>query len=210
MNRQINQPRSAHMKNHALKYLMLLTISGMLAPAHAEGDVRRLHGKPSKDQIIQALSAKNVAGDPAGTRDEPIRTRGLRPMPEPGAAPQPEETQRSAKRALDLEIMFEYDSARLTKEGREVLDVLGDALKSQELAGARLIVLEGHTDAKGSDPYNNALSMIRAQAARQYLIQKFSFQGERIRPVGKGKSQLADPADPDGAINRRVRVIVEG
>ena len=195
------------MKQTKFQHLLFLLIAAATTLALADDDVRVLRGKPSREQVIQALSG-NAEQTEAPPR--PTLTRGLVPMSESRAKNPAEEKPRSSKRALDLEIMFEYDSARLTKEGREVLDVLGDALKSEELANARLITLEGHTDAKGSEAYNNALSMIRAQAARQYLIQKFSFQAEKIRSLGKGKSQLADPADPNGAVNRRVRVIVEG
>ena len=198
------------MKNSTFKYLLIVLLGGAMAVAHADEDVLMLRGKPSREQVIQALSGKGADGEPSEAATRPVLTRGLVPMSDARAKNPVEDKPRPGKRALDLEIMFEYDSARLTKEGREVLDVLGDALKSAELANARLIILEGHTDAKGSEAYNNALSMIRAQAARQYLIQKFSFQSEKIRSLGKGKSQLADPADPNGAVNRRVRVIVEG
>ncbi len=190
-------------RNTQLLFVLIATVATL---ALADDDVRVLRGKPSREQVIQALSGNAEQTD----APRPMLTRGLVPMSESRAKSPAEEKSRPAKRALDLEIMFEYDSARLTKEGREVLDVLGDALKSEELANARLITLEGHTDAKGSEAYNNALSMIRAQAARQYLIQKFSFQADKIRSLGKGKTQLADPADPNGAVNRRVRVIVEG
>lgn len=194
------------MKTHLLRALAALALCGMLMPAHADDeDIRMVRGKPSRQQIIEALSGKGSSPEPA-----PVLTRGLVPMSESRPKATTENRPPPSKRALDLEIMFEYDSARLTLEGREVLDILGDALKSEELANARLIVLEGHTDGKGSDAYNNALSMMRAQAARQYLIQKFSFKADKIRSIGKGKSQLADPRDPEGAINRRVRVVVEG
>jgi outer membrane protein OmpA-like peptidoglycan-associated protein len=193
------------MKNILLQTLVALAFGSMLIPAQADEDVRMVRGKPSREQIIEALSNKDKSAEPA-----PVLTRGLVPMSASQAKTAPESRANPSKRALDLEIMFEFDSARLTREGREVLDVLGDALKSDELANASLIVLEGHTDAKGSDAYNNALSMMRAQAARQYLIQKFSFNVNKIRSLGKGKSQLADPRDPEGAVNRRVRVVVEG
>jgi outer membrane protein OmpA-like peptidoglycan-associated protein len=193
------------MKNKLLQTLAALSLGGLLSLALADEDVRMVRGKPSREQIIEALSSKDKSPEPP-----PVLTRGLVPMSASQPKATPESRPHPSKRALDLEIMFEFDSARLTREGREVLDVLGDALRSDELANASSIVLEGHTDAKGSDAYNNALSMMRAQAARQYLIQKFSFNVDKIRSLGKGKSQLADPRDPEGAVNRRVRVVVEG
>ncbi len=107
-------------------------------------------------------------------------------------------------------MLFEFDSARLTADGRDVLDSLGGALASKELADVGRVTLEGHTDAKGSDAYNDSLSLLRAQSARQYLIQKHRIAPGKVAAVGKGKAELADPRDPFGAANRRVRVVVEG
>ena len=136
-----------------------------------------------------------------------MRTRGivLDPAAAKNAAPAA-----PSKRAIDLEVLFEFDSARLTADGRDVLDSLGGALASAELAGVKRVTLEGHTDAKGSDEYNESLSLLRAQAARQYLVQKYKIPTTRLTAVGKGKSEPADPRDPNSAANRRVRVIVEG
>ena len=56
----------------------------------------------------------------------------------PGAASQTA----PAKRAIDLEVLYEFDSARLTADGRDVLDALGGALGSPELADVKSVTLE--------------------------------------------------------------------
>lgn len=180
---------------------------GLLAfslAAFAE-DVNMLRGKPSKEQIIQALGRGGDAGD------APVRrTRGLAignaPAAEAAPAPEP---QSSGPRALDLEIQFDFNSHKLSQDGADVLDQLGEALKSDELSGARRIVLEGHTDAKGSASYNKLLSLRRAQSVRQFLASNHKIPAGKMKAVGKGASELADPGNPEDGINRRVRIILE-
>jgi OOP family OmpA-OmpF porin len=67
------------------------------------------------------------------------------------------------------------------------------------------VTLEGHTDSVGSVEYNQRLSERRANAVRQYLIEK-GIASSRIRVVGYGKLRpIADNKTDDGrAINRRV------
>ena len=55
--------------------------------------------------------------------------------------------------AVDLDIKFDYNSAALTPTVEPQLNSLGSALTSPALLGS-VIMLGGHTDAKGSDEYN--------------------------------------------------------
>ena len=87
---------------------------------------------------------------------------------------------------------------------------LGEALKSDELSGAKAIVLEGHTDAKGSPAYNKILSLRRAQSVKNFLATKHSIPSGKLKAVGKGSTELADPKNPEDSANRRVRIIVDG
>jgi outer membrane protein OmpA-like peptidoglycan-associated protein len=176
-------------------------------------EVGTLRGKPSKDQILQALSPAAGASAPA------FRTRGLsiggdsgKPAtPDaPAAAAASAAAAKAQPRALDLEIPFEFNSDKLTDDGKEVLDQLGEALKSKELSGAKSIVLEGHTDAKGSAVYNKILSLKRAQSVKNFLATKHSIPSGKLKAVGKGSTELSDPKNPEDAANRRVRIIVEG
>jgi outer membrane protein OmpA-like peptidoglycan-associated protein len=66
------------------------------------------------------------------------------------------------------------------------------------------IVVEGHTDSRGSEAYNQVLSEKRAQAVRTALVE-MGVAGERIEAVGYGESQ---PISSDDAVNRRVSIAI--
>ena len=71
--------------------------------------------------------------------------------------------------SIDLKVNFAFDSARLDNESLLTLDVLGRALSSEALKG-QAIEIVGHTDAKGTLEYNDALSQRRAAAVRANLL----------------------------------------
>jgi outer membrane protein OmpA-like peptidoglycan-associated protein len=144
---------------------------------------------PSVDELVEALMPPPQ-----------MRTRGLRPAQQAAV-----ETMRPA---VDLEVRFEFDSAVLTPMAQAVLDNLATALAT-DLAPYRFVV-EGHTDAVGSDAYNLELSERRARAVQDYLLELYRLEPERMTTVGKGESELLVPEQPAAAPNRRVRVINQG
>lgn len=103
----------------------------------------------------------------------------------------------------DMRIQFEFGSAELTPSARQVLDELGAALQSDELSSFQFSLV-GHTDAVGSDDANLSLSEARAQAVKSYLTGQFQIDPVRLDASGAGEADLADPADPNNGINRRV------
>ena len=72
-------------------------------------------------------------------------------------------------------------------------------------------VVEGHTDARGTDAYNQKLSERRANAVREVLVNQYGVDASRVNAVGYGESRpVADNASDTGrAINRRVEAEVE-
>jgi outer membrane protein OmpA-like peptidoglycan-associated protein len=104
-------------------------------------------------------------------------------------------------------IEFEFDSDRLTAQGKLDLDTFGEALVT-DLRDS-MVALEGHTDAVGADAYNQALSERRAAAAKQYLLDSFGIAPSRLTAVGMGKSNpIASNDDAGGrSQNRRVDFI---
>jgi hypothetical protein len=108
-------------------------------------------------------------------------------------------------RAVDLTVYFEYNSAKVTERAREVLDRLGEALASPELARHRFLIA-GHTDAVGTDEFNLDLSYKRAEAVKEYLARVHGIHPHRVAVKGWGRSRLKDRMHPDAAVNRRVEV----
>jgi outer membrane protein OmpA-like peptidoglycan-associated protein len=107
---------------------------------------------------------------------------------------------------IDLEINFDYNSAALTPRTEPQLNNLGKALTSNELAGS-VFMLGGHTDAKGSDEYNQALSERRAEAVKHFLIERYRVPAANLVSAGYGKNGLKNTADPFAAENRRVEIV---
>ena len=113
----------------------------------------------------------------------------------------------AAKRPkIDLDINFEFDSASLAPQAEPQLASLGKALTSPELEGA-VIMLSGHTDAKGSDSYNQDLSQRRAETVKRFLIEHYRIPAENLVTSGYGKTHLKNPANPFDGVNRRVEIV---
>jgi outer membrane protein OmpA-like peptidoglycan-associated protein len=108
--------------------------------------------------------------------------------------------------SVNLYVNFAYDSAELESDARITLDKLGQALKDNRLSSFSFSIV-GHTDAKGSDEYNQRLSERRALAVKTYLESNFGISASRLSSKGMGKLQLLDPSRPEDAVNRRVQVL---
>jgi len=117
-------------------------------------------------------------------------------------------TYRCNERCVHCYLDHDDHGEMTTAEIKDVLDQLGEALKSDALAGAKSIVLEGHADAKGNPAYNRVLSLKRAQSAKNFIASKHGIPEGKLKAVGKGSSEPIDPKNPEDAVNRRVRVIV--
>lgn len=137
-----------------------------------------------RETIIESLKPKPQA-----------KTRSLRNLT----------VEKSEPPSISLTIQFEFDSAEVSLQSRNQLDVLADAMLSNELLEYSFKI-EGHTDAKGSSTYNQKLSERRAASVRAILDAK-GVSEERLETLGKGSSELVNAADPFAAENRRVKFI---
>jgi outer membrane protein OmpA-like peptidoglycan-associated protein len=104
-------------------------------------------------------------------------------------------------------VTFDFNSATLTPQGKQQLDILAEALKEGGLNG-RPITIEGHTDAKGSEDYNLKLSERRAAAAEQYLVGEAGLDPAHLSSVGYGKQRLLPDKPAYAADQRRIEVVV--
>ena len=114
-------------------------------------------------------------------------------------------TSRGIEIALN-DIMFEFDKADLKPKYLSLIDKAIDIIKQH---ATNDIIIEGHTDAIGSDEYNIELSKARAKNVYDYLISK-GLDAKQISYVGLGKKRpIADNTTEAGrARNRRVYIVI--
>ena len=108
------------------------------------------------------------------------------------------------QRRIELIVNFDFDSAMLQPSSLPLLTRLAQALNTERLRALRFQV-EGHTDAKGSDDYNQRLSQRRAQAVVAFLGAQ-GVAAQRLEPEGRGARELLNTDDPFAPENRRVRI----
>ena len=170
----------------------------------------------SADEIIKALKPARITrglttspADAARNAEESKFVNSLRNRPTRSltVAEREQITSIAKKRpSIDLEVNFEYNSDHIASKAVPQVTALGDALSSADLKGGTFI-LAGHTDAKGSETYNQGLSERRAEAVRRFLLEKYGIDAGTIVTVGYGKTQLKNPSEPFASENRRVQVI---
>ncbi len=146
-----------------------------------------------------AAAVKAVTPAPAPA---PVAAPVPAPAPVAPAAPAVE------KVSFAADAFFDFDKATLKTEGKAKLDDLADKVKGLNL---EVIIATGHTDSKGSDAYNQKLSVKRADAVKAYLTGK-GLDASRVYTEGKGEAQpVADNKSDEGrAKNRRVEIEVVG
>lgn len=108
--------------------------------------------------------------------------------------------------SLPVRITFETNSANLTSSAKVALDKIGNALKTDRLIEYSFII-EGHADRSGSFQLNQNLSRARANSVLRYLITQHSISQNRLKPVGKGYSELLNEENPRAPENRRVTFV---
>lgn len=216
-----------------LPYIVLSLFTAVTSNVHADLDVGK--GTATSTEIINEFKNNNPSDEDtvdlqdATTRGMLCKSRGLvsncdvpatpsKPkLRKPPKASRPTVTNPTVnsgntvcqEKGISMEVLFDYNSDALSNAAIEQLRPFGEALASEQLRGLSYRV-EGHTDAVGGDAYNKELSLRRAQAVKNYLTHGFNFTGNYMEVIGKGKSNLADPANPGSEKNRRVRIVKLG
>ncbi len=139
---------------------------------------------------------------PAAAPPPPAAPTPPPPPPPPAPAPAAE------KVTFATDTFFDFDKSALKPEGKAKLDDLAEKAKGINL---EVVIAVGYTDWIGTNAYNQALSVRRAEAVKAYLVSK-GIEKNRIYTEGKGKSNpIADNKTAEGrAKNRRVEIEVVG
>lgn len=151
-------------------------------------------------------------------RDMPSADRILRQLdvaPSIRVAPQRRVTVQEFKRRPDLRraapsieiqaINFEFGSAEIPYSQYRKVEEIANALKrlTSRRSGMRILI-EGHTDAVGSDASNYALSERRAESLKRVLVREFGISSRALETVGYGEEYLLVPTQYENWENRRV------
>jgi outer membrane protein OmpA-like peptidoglycan-associated protein len=139
-----------------------------------------------------SISKHNTTTKPAGHKN-PV---GSKDKARPSQAP--------ALMSIGLPIKFTYNSDEIVATSLPFLEEVGKMLTLPKYTAKRLVI-EGHTDAIGSDSYNKTLSQQRANAVKHYLNQHFGIAETRLRAYGLGESRPLPDYSPDDEANRRVQ-----
>jgi outer membrane protein OmpA-like peptidoglycan-associated protein len=103
-------------------------------------------------------------------------------------------------------ILFDLDESHLRTQAEDNLAELAESLENYE--DTRVLVV-GHTDATGSDSYNQRLSERRAESARTFLLRQ-GIQPDRVEALGRGESEPVATNDTEEGrqLNRRVEIAI--
>jgi outer membrane protein OmpA-like peptidoglycan-associated protein len=122
-------------------------------------------------------------------------------------------TAQEVKIELDADVLFDFDKYSLRPEAADSLRKVGEVAKSY---GNSPVLIEGHTDGKGTHPYNMKLSENRAVSVKNWLVQNASVSAARISTHGWGETKPVAPnTNPNGSDNpsgrqknRRVEITI--
>lgn len=180
------------------------TPPAMAQPSYAQPPQAQPEPTPQprpKRQHIQEAAAPPAAPLPTATprpaqRQSPAQPANMPTGPAAETAPQGQQQ----PNAFGFRINFPFNSADIPRDFYAYIDAVG-GLMSQD--PQLRLVIEGHTDAVGSDQYNVVLSERRAVSVGEYLVRVHHVEPQRIAIAGLGESQPLTP-DPSDSRNRRV------
>jgi outer membrane protein OmpA-like peptidoglycan-associated protein len=116
---------------------------------------------------------------------------------------------------INSDILFDFDQHTLRPDAEAALRQISAAIAKRYPQNAMKI--QGHTDSKGSNVYNQTLSERRATSVKQWLKQQGKVASAQMTTSGYGESQPVAPnTNPDGSDNptgrqknRRVEIVIQ-
>jgi outer membrane protein OmpA-like peptidoglycan-associated protein len=159
----------------------------------------------AEHSAAEVADAEQRARDEAAAREAAERRAGDIER-QIAAITEVQRTERGLVVTLSGDVLFEFDRATLLPAAELKLRQLADTLKRASLG----LTVEGHTDAIGSDAYNQDLSTRRAVAVRDYLLaQGVPADRLKVAGFGEGRPIATNTTDEGRAMNRRVEIIIE-
>ena len=123
------------------------------------------------------------------------------------------ETETEVHIELAADVLFDFDQATILPKAEQTLTQVAQVVRERSQGSVRI---EGHTDAKGSDAYNQRLSLRRAESVTAWLRKQQGLAARPFKAEGFGATRPVAPNtkdggadDPDGRQkNRRVELIL--
>ena len=162
---------------------------------------KRLEDLAKANECSQVISFSNFIENPMYTTGALYKARWTERV----------ETISEAK-ALGMKvrsILFDFDKSDLRQDFVAATKSLGDLMRKYPTA---YVLLEGHTDGKGSEEYNLELSLRRAESVANYLRGSGGVSSDRIivNYFGKANPVASNDTEEGRQLNRRVEIVVGG
>ncbi len=211
---------------------MLSLALGVCAASPTIAQITYFHRPPTVDQLRDALlsptvqspavpAAGGTAALPPGTRtrgivlepdEAPRNAPGARPGAAAAAAILAERARNSAPtspsaRAAALPINFDFGSSRVDRDSLPYIERIASLMRDDP--GLQLVV-EGHTDERGSFARNMVLSWDRAIGVYRALVESYGVDPTRLQLLGKGPLEPLPGTESRDGSNRRVQFRVKG
>ena len=126
---------------------------------------------------------------------------------------QVKETDLEIRIELAADVLFDFDKADIRSDAKNALKQAADIVRDKAKGTVRV---EGHTDGKGSESYNQKLSDRRANSVKDWFVKKEGLKNVKFSIRGFGdKNPVAPNTKPDGSDdpdgrqkNRRVEIVI--
>ncbi len=184
---QVNSKNQGYLVDQ--NFNVVTAVGGTVCVRTSDWTPARAAAAEAVGQCDPDLAPKKPAAAPAAPAAPPPAPKAAAPAAQPKAAPAKLLPQ---KINFSADALFDFDKSDLRPEGRAMLDDLTRVLQG---AKYEVILAIGHADRIGTAPYNQKLSVRRAETVKQYLVGK-GIAPNRIYAEGKGETQpLTKPGD---------------
>jgi len=183
---------------------MSKTQKGVLIGAGAGGAVGAGVGKAAGNTALGAIIGATVGGVAGGIIGRKMDKQAEEISQIPGA--EVKRVGEGINVTFEEGVLFGYDKFNVTETAEKKLDQLAEILNKYP---DTYVLIEGHTDATGSNEYNRSLSQKRAEAVSDELREK-NVVGKRVKTTWYGEEQpkYSNDTETNRAKNRRVEFAI--
>lgn len=188
-------------KNWAFLVIVLIIFAAFLAPSCGKKEI-------SSTPVMSEEEARRQAEEEARRKEMEKQAAIQEQALKEESLSQERERIRIERDMFENEdVLFEFDSAKLSDEAQNILRKKAEWLKENPRAR---IIIEGHCDERGTDEYNLALGDRRAYSSKSFLLD-LGIDDSRITTVSYGEERPLDPGSGEDAWakNRRAHFVIK-